>query len=147
MGLQLVKRYCEWKDRRFLKKHGCKTWAQYNKQYDPDYNLRASRIRDFYHGYPYIYCFDNYKHYAYQKIGDYGPGGIITGIDEIQKWVSNNTKNKTRFDFLRVIKVGAVHLDNTTSEEWWINEIGGGDLIFVAFKEERDYLIFSLRWA
>jgi hypothetical protein len=33
-----------------------------------------------------------------------------------------------------------------TANEWEINELGGGDYIFVAFKEQRDYTWFILRW-
>jgi hypothetical protein len=31
--------------------------------------------------------------------------------------------------------------------EWEFNDLGGGDYIFVAFNNEKDYMMFLLRWA
>lgn len=147
MGSWITERWQAWRDRRFLKRHGCETWQQYHKQYDPDYNIRADRIRDYYHGYSYIHCFRSYEHYAYRLLYDYGPGGYRHGYDDIQEWVLNNCSRKARFDFLRVLELRVIDQGGNAREEWYINEIGGGDLIFAAFKDERDYMMFLLRWA
>lgn len=50
----LKQKYLDWKEHRFLKKHGCVDRAHYERKYDPDYNPRATRVKDYYHGYPYI---------------------------------------------------------------------------------------------
>jgi hypothetical protein len=34
-----------------------------------------------------------------------------------------------------------------TAWEWHINELGGGDYIFIAFKDEVDFMMFMLKWA
>jgi hypothetical protein len=34
-----------------------------------------------------------------------------------------------------------------TAWEWHINELGGGDYIFAAFKDPEDFFMFSLKWA
>ena len=135
---RFVERYRSWRERRFLKNHGCKTRQEYNRLYDPDYNIRATRIADYYHGYPYVYCFEDGHHFAYAHIADYGPGGIRWGFHDINDWCSENLSDKFRIDAHRVIK--------SFGGEWEINDIGGGDYIFIAFKSETDYLHFRLRW-
>lgn len=144
---RLKQRYQAWQERRFLKRHGCTSRAQYERIYDPDHNAWADRTQDYYHGYPYVHCFEDYRHYIYQMLADYGPGGRIYGHSEVDKWARENCLDKVRFDFLRVHKQGAIGWDGSVTEEWCINEISGSDLIFVGFKDERDYIFFKLRWA
>jgi hypothetical protein len=124
-----------WRDRRFLKKHGCDNWYQYNRQYDPDINWRATRIKDFYQGYPYVYCFENHKHEVYYW--DLG----IDGACIVGNWCDENCKDKHRMDFHRAMNAPG------TAWEWHINELGGGDYIFAAFKDPEDFFMFSLKWA
>jgi len=135
MGIiaKIKHRYLNWKEKRFLKKHGCENRAQYERRYDPDYNIRASRIKEYYHGYPYVHCVTDRDHTAY--FWDLG----WDGQHVIHKWCKENCKDKFRMDFLRVLK------DRYTSE-WHINELGGGDYIFIAFKDDRDMMWFKLRW-
>ncbi len=138
MIARLKARYAEWKERRFLKKHGCDSKAQYERRYDPDYNLRATSLRDYYHGYPY-WADIPYPHHAYQVLYDYGPGGWREGYHDIWDWCKEHCEDKFRIDFLRVIQ--------NYSGEWEVNEIGGMDVIFIAFKNENDFLNYCLRWA
>ena len=129
-----------WRDQRFLKKHGCKTWEQYNRQYDPDYNIRASRVVDFYHGYKYWLPIENHNHLAYywEVHSD--------GMYVLNEWCKENFQGKFRFDFLRVHKQTPYGLNGPEDSEWWINELGGSDYIFFACQEEQDLLWFSLKW-
>jgi hypothetical protein len=124
-----------WRDRRFLKRHGVETWAQYNHRYDPDINWRATRVNDFYHGYPYVYCFENHRHEVYHW------DVHLDGIYVLSQWCDNNCKSKFRFDFHRAMNAPS------TAWEWHINELSGGDYIFAAFKNERDFLMFTLKWS
>lgn len=124
-----------WQDKRFLKRHGVETWAQYNHRYDPDINWRATRVNDFYHGYPYAYCFENHRHEVYHW--DLG----IDGTHVLGNWCEDNCKDKFRFDFHRAMNAPG------TAWEWHINELGGGDYIFAAFKDPRDYTWFLMRWS
>jgi hypothetical protein len=144
MFQRLKQQWQAWRDRRFLKRHRCGSWAEYHRIYDPDYNCRASRIRDFYHGYPYVYCFEDYKHYSYQMIADYGPAGCKWGYNVIHQWTEEHSQDKARFDFLRVNK--SDH-DRIGTYDYDINDIAGQDMVFAAFKNERDYLVFIMRWA
>ena len=121
-----------WRDRRFLRRHGCETWREYDIRYDTDVNRSASRVREFYHGYPYVYCFENRDHPVYYW------DIAVDGAYILNNWCENTCVDKYRLDFHRVYR--------NYWNEWEINEIGGGDYIFAAFKNERDYLLFSLKW-
>lgn len=128
----------KWQEQRFLRKHGCVSWDMYNRLYDPDYNARATVLRDFYHGYPYWHVFDNYNHFCYKILGDYGPGGVFYGFNRMQAWCDTNIKHKFRIDGLRLFK---------NQNEWHLNELSGNDKIVFAFENERDYAWFMLKWS
>lgn len=130
----IKKTYEFYRDRAFLKKHGCETWREYNRKFDPDHNAKASLIKDYYHGYPYVYCFENHKHEVYDWIS-FG----LHGSNMIHKWCSDNCSDKFRMDYHRVYK--------NSQDQWEVNEIGGRDYIFAAFKDQRDFTMFSLRWS
>jgi hypothetical protein len=112
--------------------------------YDPDYDIRAHRIQDYYHGYPHVYCFDDHRHYIYQIIADHGPAGVVYGHTKIHQWAEGHSQDKVRFDFLRVHKSDHNRMG---TYDYDINEVSGLDLVFVAFKNEQDYLMFLLRWS
>lgn len=139
MIAKLKQHYLDWKERRFLRKHGCETRAQYDYRFDPDYNNRASRVKDYYHGYEFVYCIEPDGHYAYKVLFDFGPGGYRTGENDIWDWCIEHCEGKWRADYLRVLK--------NYWGEWEINEIGGGDYLFWAFQNEMDYMNFLLRWS
>ena len=61
------------------------------------------------------------------------------GLVTMKDWCQENCQDKWRDDFHRVIK--------DYWDEWICNEIGGGDVLFFAFKSEQDCLWFTLRWA
>jgi hypothetical protein len=128
-------RYKLWKDRRFLKKHGCETWKQYHYRNDPDVFYPATRIKDYYRGYPYVYCIENRDHEVYYW--DLGLDGTFT----VSKWCEENCKGKFRLDFHRAMNTPG------TAYQWEINELGGGDYIFVAFKDPKDYTWFLIKWS
>ncbi len=129
----LKQKYLNWKEKRFLKYHMCVDRAQYERRYDPDYNMRASKVKDYYHGYPYVHCFTDREHTVY--FWDLGWDGNYV----IHTWCKENCKDKFRMDFLRVGK-------NRYTQEWEFDEFCGGDYIFIAFKDERDMMWFKLRW-
>ena len=124
---------------RKLRKSGFRTWEAYNRWYDTDVNQQAYRVEHFYCGYPYVYCFEDRGHDAYQSVYDYGPAGYKEGIDTISDWCKQTCKDKFRVDFHRVVE--------DQDKQWVVNELGGGDHIFVAFKSERDYLWFLMKWS
>ena len=139
MLAKLKLRYTSWKDARFLKKHHCDSWEQYRHRFDNDVCHRASRIVDYYPGYPYVYCLASRNHYAYELLYDNGPGGYRYGYHDIIDWCRKHCKGKHRSDMHRVV-------NDLYFGEWIINEIGGGDHFFFAFKDEKEYNWFILRW-
>lgn len=128
----------KYKSDKFLKKHNCSSWAQYGRMYDVDYNNRATNVKDYYHGYPYRHVFEKSDHYCYHLLWDHGPAGYRYGYHDIIDWCKVNLKGKHRTDYLRVNLI--------TKNEWELNELCGADYIFVAFKEQKDYNWFKLRW-
>jgi hypothetical protein len=136
----IQERYREWRDQRFLKRHHCETWEQYHRWYDPDIARRASDITNWYHGYPYVHRIESYHHYAYRLIRDYGPGGVMYGYYDIDEWCRDNCQGKFRSELHRVSW-------NHWSQRWEMDELGGGDYVFFAFKDQQDYLLFALRWS
>ena len=133
MGLidQLKQRYKDHNARRFLKAHGCKTWKEYERRYDPDIGPFARWSHTFYHGYACTLPIEPNVIAAYGlKYHDL--------IEEMAEWCEHNCKGKWRNDWLRGF------WDHHGNYEF--NEIGGGDIMFFAFKEESDYVWFRLTW-
>ncbi len=138
--LRIKSRLRKWLAERKLRKSGHESWEYYRRTNDPNILWRATRIKDFYGGYKYVYCFEDRNHYAYDLLYDYGPGGIRYGNDDIYDWLDQHATFTSRMDMHRVIRYPS------TNMEWEFNDLGGGDYIFVAFKNEKDYMMFLLRW-
>lgn len=141
----LTKIFKDWRHRRYLKKMG---WTEeaYRKQTDPDYNIRGDRASTIYHGYNHIHAFTTTRE---RPFIDYPTW--MDAYDEISKWCRQNCQGKFRDDFLRVHKQTGLTQVGDSMEwieepEWFINELGGGDVLFFAFKDSKDYTLFLLRW-
>ena len=124
---------------RKLRKSGYLTWRAYKHNRDPDVERYAQYVEDFYIGYPYIFACPNPNHYAYQHICDYGPGGDIYGYHEIELWCHDKIRWNFRCDMHRVYENQQGKME--------LNDIGGYDIIYFAFKREKDFTHFLLRWA
>jgi len=144
---RIFTKFSQWKDSRFLKKHGCVSWEQYHWRNDPGILYRASTVKDYYRGYPFVHCFERREHHAYQSIYDHGPGDFRDGIHEIKEWCDQYCQGKFRIECHRVIKGDGLGLDGSVSDEWWFNEIAGGDYYFAAFKDARDLTWFMMKWS
>lgn len=133
---ELKKRWKGYKEKRFLETHGCKTWREYERRYDKDIGPMARWAHTFYHGYPYIFPLDP------DGLRDYGMLGVLPYIDateKMQEWCEQNCTGKWRNDWHRGF------WDHQGNYEF--NGIGGGDIMFFAFKEESDYVWFTLVWS
>lgn len=115
-----------------LKKKGW-TEEQYQDYNDPDRNQRATRIKDYYHGYSYIVVFESSQGDPWTRYDTW-----IDAYNAIETWCKENCKDKWRTDIHRVIKDYWGH--------WTMNDIGGGDVLFFAFKSEEDCFMFKLKW-
>lgn len=137
--LRLKARLRKWLAERKLKKSGYETWSRYRHNRDPDVQKYANHLDDFYFKYPYVYACTNPDHYAYELVRDYGPGGVTYGYEVMYEWCEQKIRWNYRVDIHRVWQ-----------DQWGkysLNDIGGGDIIFFAFKREQDFTYFLLRWS
>lgn len=131
------------KSRAFLKKKGVSTWKQYKRVYDEDVILHATLVSHYYHGYPYR-CY-------FTKVPD---GEMLEPwLKKMYDWCNENCMDKARYDIHRVIREkGLIHNEYSDTmiwsdiEDFSLNDVGGMDLLFYAFKSEKDYTWFKLRW-
>lgn len=136
----LKQKYKEFKDRRFLKKHYCKTWEEYNYRHDPDVSYREYVVKHYYRGYQYVYAAEREDHYSYKLLYDYGPGGTRYGFQDIADWCKLQCKGKYRADWLNSYK-------NDFFDEWQINDIAGQYRMFFAFQNQSDFVNFLMKWS
>jgi len=116
----------------FLKKTGW-TEKQYQHFKDPDRNESASRIKDYYHGYPYIVVFESSQGDPWTRYPSW-----VQAYNAIQEWCHLNCDSKFRSDIHRVIK--------DCWGNWVLNDIGGSDALFFVFKDVNDAFMFKLKW-
>lgn len=140
--MRIIRRIKAWvrkkRAERKLKKSGYENWRQYRHNRDPYVEKYANHLDDFYKGYPYVYPI-NYNHYAYRNLYDHGPGGTRYGYNEMSDWCDEKIRLNYRVDIHRV-----------WVNQWGkaeLNDIGGSDIIYFAFKYEKDFTHFLLRWA
>lgn len=139
MFKKVADKFKAWRETRFLIKHGVSTWKQYHYKYDPHYNVRADTIRQMFFGYPYIA--------EIRKAGAlWSPSGwTYDGLKYLQHWLENDCKGKARATIQRTRPFSYCNRDDEVISDWGINEFAR-DSLFVAFQDERDYLIFLLKW-
>jgi hypothetical protein len=137
--LRLKARIRKWKAERKLKKSGYESWSQYKRNRDDAVNAYANDVDEFYTGYPYVYACLDYNHYAYSTLWDYGPGGRRHGWHDMIDWCEEKIRWNYRCDVHCVWK--------NVWGKMELNDIGGHDIIYFAFKHERDYVLFMLRWS
>jgi len=128
---ELKSRWDFYRHAAYLKKKGW-TEQQYQKYEDPDYSTRPTRIKDCYHGYPYIHVYTTSRGDPWTRYESW-----IETFKTMEDWCKETCKDKWRTDILRVIDVNG---------EWEQNEIGGGDALFFAFKDLEDSFLFKLKW-
>ena len=118
----------KWKDHWRFKLSGFSTYDNYILYTDPAICLRANTVDQFYHGYPFIAI----PEYSYP----------YTAVIE---WCTNNCKSQWRNDWHRVDCLFDIK-GRILSVDPQINELGGVDIMFFAFKSLNDYNWFLLRW-
>jgi hypothetical protein len=92
-------------------------------------------VRDQFFKYPYVAVVD-YKHL--DRNIDPMWGELWNG-STVDAWCKRYCKGKYRWHWERVIQDHA--------GQYLPNGIGGTDELFFAFKLERDYIMFTLRWS
>jgi len=109
------------------------TEEQYAKWIDEDYNRTGDNVKYVYCGYPYVAVFETSNGSPWNEYTDW-----MTALHEMKAWCRANCTDSWREDFHRVWK--------DFNGEWECNEISGIDVLFFAFKNEKDYTWFMLRW-
>lgn len=123
------------KEQRFLKKHNCRSWAQYNREYDPRFSPKGLTVNEMYFGYTVIVPITNVDHEIYTH---WGPG-ISLGLERVSEWCTKHCRGPWRCDWHRVSF-------NPQSGKYEQNGIWGDDLVFFAFVDPVDATLFNLRW-
>ena len=118
----------------YLKKQGW-TEDEYQRYEDPNMNRKATRVKDYYQKYPHLHAFHSTRTLPWTEYAEW-----TECYNAMNKWCDSNCKEKWRSDILRVIKAPS------TGNEWELNDIGGGDSLFYAFKDQKDYVNFLLKW-
>lgn len=130
----LIGRWDFYRHAAFLKKQGW-TEEKYQDYNDPDRNLRASRIKDYYHGYPHVVVFTTSQGDPWTRYPSW-----VQAYSAIQEWCHLNCEGKFCSSIHRVIR------EPSTDNEWELNDIGGNDALFFAFKNGNDTFMFKLKW-
>ena len=93
---------------------------------DNDIRLRAGTIGSWYHGYPYVHCYD--------------PSDWAL-VHEAECWCRAYTKGKWRSDIHRMDQYRPGNI-----RDWPFEPLFGGDYAFFAFQNEQALNWFILRW-
>lgn len=106
------------------------------KNHYKDIVFDARTVREYYKNYPYIHCFQDINHPIYSK-----------GTLDFYDWIDyNNAGSNCRLDYLRVYPYPNWEFLDSHNGEWMIDVEVGLDVLFAAFKKEKDYLWFLMRW-
>lgn len=133
--LQQIKyRFLEWQWDRILKKSGHHHWESYQRYTDIDFYAPGYTVKDQLVGYPYINVVP-YQHLDCNVDPMWGP---LWSGSTVNEWCKKHCRHKYRWHWERVIMDYNGH--------YLPNGIGGTDELFFGFKDERDYLLFVLRW-
>ncbi len=133
--------YLKWKDNLFLKRHGCKNWAEYNDRFDPDINKWAYTTNAYYMNYPYVYVFKNFTSDAFIEYHDWADA-----YHSLKDWCNSNCVGKWRSDMHRVLPNNFFTDPHNAAIDHTMNDIGGYDFVFFAFMDDADYIWFVTRW-
>jgi hypothetical protein len=134
-------RYKRWVDKRYLKKHHCRSWEQYNHVYDEGRNVKADNLTDYYCGYNAI------VHVRWAIVSNlpswHDP--LMPQPYELVNWCKEHCTDDFRLDDIKGKFINSRFVISHLSEfvpHW--NAIPTE--VFIAFKSEKDALLFKLRW-
>lgn len=119
--------------KRFLYEHGCKTWKEYELKFDTDYSPFPDTLKGRYIGYPFVFGIEDWN----------DNNESIEKASNILEWLGRACIGKTRYDFEFALK-------NHITGEWVLETRDTYSytrrVLFVAFKDERDAMLFELVW-
>jgi hypothetical protein len=123
-------RYKRWVDKRYLKKHNCTSWEQYNHTYDTCRDKSAANLIDYYFG--------------YKSIVPTAPPPY-----ELVSWCKEHCTDDFRLDHIKGSFINSRFVISHISEFVPTTHINWHSIpseVFIAFKSEKDALLFKLRW-
>ena len=130
----------EWQWDLILFKSHCRTWEEYFLENDRDFNSWASTVETKFIGYPHIASIQ-YRDLPKRELTIFRNTKIIDHRP-IDEWLRKNCRGKHRIQTERMIS--KLNTDITKSEI--SGTFLGEDYFFVGFTDERDYIMFVLRW-
>lgn len=133
----------KWQERQnrlLFKKHNVSSWRAYNLLFDPAYCARANSIRRMFHGYPYIAEINDSSKLVSPQGRDW-----IEGYRYLKTWLEEECRGKARATIERTLREYSPGKDGEPCVDWQLNEFCS-DSAFIAFQDERDYMIFLLKW-
>jgi hypothetical protein len=136
----VVEKVRDWSHQRKLKRLGYtqEAWLRVN---DPDIKRFADRVSDFYFGYPTVLEFTTTRGRPFTDYDSW-----MVAYQTMIQWCKDNCQDKWREDIHRVTKQTGLDMDSKEYPDWHFSDIGGGDVLFFAFKDERDAMLFTLKW-
>jgi hypothetical protein len=109
---------------------------EYRSWYEQNVNIRATRIKDIFGNFKHIIVVDPNKFFHLDE-----PFGWIVREDVKQYlWPNRDLGKNCIWEFHRVM------CEPSTAWEWTVNELGGGDRVFVATNNERDAIMIALKY-
>lgn len=99
---------------------------------DPDIFFDARTVKNFYRGYPYVHRLDHIDYFQSKRLA----------VHDLMTWLDINCTDKYRLDYL------SIEPENEEFPELdrIIQPMYGVEYMFLAFKEEKDYSWFKMRW-
>jgi len=135
-------RYKRWVDKRYLKKHNCTSWEQYNHVYDTCRDKSAPNLVDYYFGYKSI------VHVRWAVITNfpswYHP--FASTPYELTDWCKEHCTDEFRLDRIHGKFINSKFVISTDVDAVAIALHNTYPEVFMAFKSEKDALLFKLRW-
>jgi hypothetical protein len=107
---------------------------------DPNVNIRARTIRKAFFGYQYVGV-------VCKTINPRPQPGSKDRTIELDKWMKNNCRGKVRVACSRTTMQSVRGQDNLVYSDWHLDHKFGTVGIYVGFQDERDYMLFLLKWA
>lgn len=123
--LQIKYQLLEWEWDKLLKKSNCYNWHEYFRRNDSRYNPDGATIEEKLCGYPYVTIVDK-KNYvqAFDPIW-----GVFETWENVNVWCQEHCRGKFR-------------------DEWTSSSVNTcDDLLYYGFTDERDCVLFMLRWS
>lgn len=138
MLTKIKEKYKQWQHQRYLRKMGW-TEKMYQRQIDPDCDMQARTVKDYFHGYPHLIVMKSAADWNRRY------GSWSEGLRLATEWCEESCQDKFREDILRAFEQNGIDLLGRSHPEWHINELSH-DVLVWAFKSEKDYINFLLKW-